>query len=93
MNKKIFLKFAVLFLTAILMSCEGNANYDLKDNVYAEKHKLYSTKDTLYSGITIYYAKVKGHDVIYNVFSGKNKAQMDVMHFESECSQCKKIKK
>ena len=74
----------------LFFSCDERT-YDKKDNIYAEKHKIYSTKDTLYSNITVYYAKVKGHDVVYHIFSGKNKAEMEVWHFQNECAKCKKI--
>ena len=82
--------FVILFLVFGVLSCIESNNYDFKDNIYAEKHKIYSTKDTLFTNITVYYAKVKGHDVIYNVFSGKNKCQMEITHIEKECSKCNK---
>lgn len=87
--RKIFYLFVFLMAVIFVSSCEEN-HYDFKDNIYAEKHKIYSTKDTLYSGITLYYTKVKGHDVVYHIFSGKNKSQMEVWHFENECVKCKK---
>ena len=91
--KKSFIYFILaLYITSfviVMSSCEGT-KYDPNDNKYAEKHKIYSTKDTLYTGITTYYAKIKGHDVVYHVYSGKNKSQMEVWHFENECGKCKK---
>ena len=88
MNKIIALLTFVMMAFAVV-SCDEK-KYDNKDNLYAEKHKLYSTKDTVYTNITVYYANVKGHDVVYHVFSGKNKSQMEVWHFENECAKCKK---
>ena len=87
MKKLIYFALAI----CLLISCAEKSE-DKKDFIYAEKHKVYSTKDSIFSGITVYYAKVKGHDVVYNVFSGKNKAQMDVLHFEDTCAKCKKAK-
>ena len=87
MKKLIYFALAI----CLLISC-AEKNEDKKDFIYAEKHKVYSTKDSIFSGITVYYAKVQGHDVVYNVFSGKNKAQMDVLHFEDAYTKCKKAK-
>lgn len=91
--KKSFIYFILaLYITPfiiVMASCEGT-KYDPNDNIYAEKHKIYSAKDTLYTGITTYYTKIKGHDVVYHIYSGKNKSQMEVWHFENECNKCKK---
>ena len=85
-----FVYSALVVFTGIFMSSCEEKHYDKKDNIYAEKHMLYSTKDTLYSNITVYYTKVKGHDVVYHIFNGKNKSQMEIWHFENECAKCKK---
>jgi hypothetical protein len=93
MNKKIIYTIFSLFFSFVVLSCESGNTYDLKDNIYAEKHKIYTTKDTVYTGVTVLYTKINGHDAIYHIYSGKNKSQMEVWHFENECSKCKKGKK
>ena len=37
--------------------------------------------------IKVYIVNVDGHKVIYHVFSGKNKSQMEVWHMEGECKK------
>ena len=89
-----YLGIIALILTGyVAISCEPKNDYDVKNNIYVDKHKLYSVVDSAYTGITVYYAKERGHDVIYHVFNGKNKGQMVVWHMEEDCSKCIVAKK
>jgi uncharacterized protein YxeA len=91
--KKIFYLFIAVLMAIVTVSCESNKKKDDKSNIYAESHEIYNKKDSTSSGIIVYYAKVKGHDVIYHVINGKRKCDMDAWHFEDDCAKCKKTKK
>ena len=90
--KKIFYLLIALAVAIVTVSCD-ETRIDKKSAIYAEKHKICDNKDSLYSGITVYYAKVRGHDVVYHIYDGKRKCQMEMWHFENECAKCKKAKK
>jgi hypothetical protein len=58
-----------------------------KTILYTTAYKIYNAKDSTYSGISVYVVNIDGHKVIYHVFSGKNKSQMEVWHMKDECKK------
>ena len=88
MKKLIFFMMALILSTA-LASCEKDDVKKDKSNIYAEVHKVYNKKDTLFTQITVYIAEVDGHRVIYHIHNGKNKDQMEIWHGkEFGCKKC-----
>lgn len=90
--KKLIVFIMALILSIAFVSCEKDSSKD-KSNIYAEKHKIYSKGDTLFTQITVYVTEVDGHRIIYHIHNGKNKDQMEIWHGkEFGCTKCIKIK-
>ena len=87
MKKVIYLILAVM----LILSCESEKK-EKKNIIYADTNWIYNKTDSVYTGIKVCKTKVNGHDVVYHIFNGKNKSQMEVWHFENECAKCKKAR-
>lgn len=86
----ILLCFSSFFLCG---SCEKEKEIEKKiekSKYYFEVHNVYNKIDSTYTGLTIYKGKVDGHDVIYHIYSAKNKSDMVVWHDKETCKGCTK---
>ena len=88
MKKVLFIILSLILFSFTISSCDEQVDKKDKSIIYTTAYSIYSSKDSTFTGIKVYVGKVNGHNVTYHVFSGKNKSQMEVWHFESECSKC-----
>ena len=88
MRKFLFIVLSLITLSFIISSCNEKVDKKDKSIIYATTYSIYNSKDSTFSGIKVYIGNVNGHRVMYHVFSGKNKSQMEVWHLESECKKC-----
>lgn len=59
-----------------------------KNRIYLTKHEVYDNVDSIKTNLTIYTGEVNGHKIIYHIFNGKFKSQMEIWHLKDECKKC-----
>lgn len=93
MRKLLIALILMAFIPSLFISCQVS-DEKLKaykaQKIYFEKFTVYDNVDSTSSCLTIYVGEVKGHKMMYQIFDGKFKSQMEVWHMTDECKACQK---
>ena len=75
MKKLIILALCLLTTLFVVTSCKPSNG---AKKAYFTEYDVYTTADSTRTKITVYMGELEGHKVIYHIYDGKNKCQMEV---------------